>query len=145
MNQKTLYAVVAVAAAAVAVAAVGAPAAAGGSTACAAQLLEDWYDGRIDGVYGVECYRDALDSLPEDVRAYSSASDDITRALHGRLGARSIGGGKNRQKSAAPAPAAVEESRWRSLPLPLLSVLSVALALAAAASARAFLARRAAR
>jgi hypothetical protein len=144
MNQKTLYAVVAVAAAAVAVAAVGAPAAAGGSTACAAQLLEDWYDGRIDGVYGVECYRDALDSLPEDVRAYSSASDDITRALHGRLGARSIGGNK-RQESAAPAPAAVEESRWRSLPLPLLSVLAVALALAAAASARAFLARRAAR
>lgn len=122
----------------------GAPAATSGSP-CAAQLLEDWYDGRIDGVYGVECYGDALERLPEDVRAYSSASDDITRALHGRLGGRTVGGENGRGKRAAPVPAPVAESRWRSLPLPLLCVFSVGLVLLAGASARALIARRSAR
>jgi hypothetical protein len=53
--------------------------------ACGAALVEDWYDGRIDRVYRVECYRDAIGLLPEDVLAYSSAYDDITHALHARL------------------------------------------------------------
>jgi hypothetical protein len=33
----------------------------------------------------VPCYREALASLPEDVRVYSTATSDITRALHARL------------------------------------------------------------
>ena len=42
-------------------------------------------DGRIDGTYAVSCYRDALKSLPADVRVYSSASDDISQALSRRI------------------------------------------------------------
>jgi hypothetical protein len=57
------------------------------ATSCAARLLADWQDGRIDGVYPVACYRQALAHLPEDVRVYSSAQSDITRALQARLGA----------------------------------------------------------
>jgi hypothetical protein len=62
----------------------GGPAAAGAAAAaqpCWRTLLEDWNDGRIDRVYPVTCYRLALERLPEDVRAYSSAEDDIRAAL----------------------------------------------------------------
>jgi hypothetical protein len=45
------------------------------------KLLNDWYDGRIDHVYPIPCYRDAINHLPTDVAVYSSAHDDINRAL----------------------------------------------------------------
>ena len=48
---------------------------------CWKRLLNDWYDGRIDNAYPVSCYRAAIRNLPEDVKAYSSAREDINRAL----------------------------------------------------------------
>jgi hypothetical protein len=48
-------------------------------------LLNDWYDGRIDGTYPLHCYNDALKHLPADVSTYSSAHDDIQRALQSAL------------------------------------------------------------
>jgi hypothetical protein len=59
---------------------------AGAATTCASRLLDDWKDGRIDQTYPVSCYRDALADLPEDVRVYSTAQNDITRALQARIG-----------------------------------------------------------
>ena len=60
------------------------PAAAASS--CAKRVINDWYDnGRVDGTYPVHCYDDAIDALPRDVRDYSSAKDDIQRALQARL------------------------------------------------------------
>jgi hypothetical protein len=50
-------------------------------TPCWTKLLNDWYDGRIDNTYPVQCYRDALKHLPDDVAVYSSARTDIQRAL----------------------------------------------------------------
>jgi hypothetical protein len=58
---------------------------AGATPSCASRLLADWRDGRIDGTYPVPCYRQALAHLPEDVRVYSTAQADITRALQARL------------------------------------------------------------
>jgi hypothetical protein len=58
---------------------------AGAAQSCASRLLADWKDGRIDKTYAVTCYRKALAKLPEDVRVYSSAQTDITRALQARL------------------------------------------------------------
>ena len=52
---------------------------------CASRLLADWRDGRMDRVYPVDCYREALASLPEDLRIYSSAETDITRAMQARV------------------------------------------------------------
>src|SRR4051812_30834072 len=63
-----------------------APAAA--ATPCWKQLLNDWYDGRIDQTYSVHCYRDALKHLPADVQTYSSAHDDILRALQTAIAAQ---------------------------------------------------------
>ena len=48
---------------------------------CWKALIRDWYDGRIDRVYPVHCYQDALKHLPDDVRTYSDAYDVISRAL----------------------------------------------------------------
>jgi hypothetical protein len=75
---------VAVAAAIVALALAGAvtrPATAAAATPCWKALLNDWYDGRIDNTYPIHCYQDALKHLPADVQTYSSAHDDILRAL----------------------------------------------------------------
>ena len=53
-----------------------------GAKSCGRQVIDDWYDnGRVDKLYDLHCYEDAIDALPEDVVAYSSAKDDIERAL----------------------------------------------------------------
>jgi cobalamin biosynthesis Mg chelatase CobN len=51
------------------------------ATPCWKKLINDWYDGRIDSIYPIHCYRDAIHHLPTDVQEYSSARDDINRAL----------------------------------------------------------------
>jgi hypothetical protein len=53
---------------------------------CGRQVIDDWYDdGRIDGSYALHCYDDAIEILPRDVRDYSSAKEDIQRALQAKL------------------------------------------------------------
>ena len=52
---------------------------------CGRQVIDDWYDdGRVDGTYALHCYDDAIENLPRDVRDYSSAKEDIQRALTNR-------------------------------------------------------------
>lgn len=55
------------------------------ATPCWKSLLNDWYDGRIDHTYPVHCYRETLKHLPADVQTYSSAHDDISRALQSAI------------------------------------------------------------
>ncbi|HEY8773808.1 MAG TPA: hypothetical protein VIM05_04485 [Gaiellaceae bacterium] len=69
------------------------PAAAKGKPPCWKTLINDWYDGRIDGTYPIHCYRDALNHLPTDVETYSSARDDIKQALQDRITQGSKRGG----------------------------------------------------
>jgi hypothetical protein len=56
--------------------------------ACGRAVLTDWADGRIDKTYPGPCYLAAIEDLPEDVRAYTSAKDDISRELQASSGAR---------------------------------------------------------
>ena len=59
---------------------------AGAAPACGRQVIDDWYDdGRVDGTYAFHCYDDAIEILPRDVRDYSSAKEDIQRALQAKL------------------------------------------------------------
>ena len=59
-----------------------APAAAKQKESCARKIVNDWYgDGKVDKIYEVHCYREAIRSLPVDVRDYSNAEEDILRAL----------------------------------------------------------------
>jgi hypothetical protein len=63
---------------------VAAPAAAG--TTCGKRVIDDWYaDGRVDGTYALHCYDDAIEALPRDVRDYSSAKEDIERAMQAAM------------------------------------------------------------
>jgi hypothetical protein len=48
---------------------------------CWEQLIEDWYDGRIDGIYSARCYREAIKNAPEDLGGYSDLPSDLSRAL----------------------------------------------------------------
>ena len=57
------------------------PGRAAAATPCWKQVLNDWSKGRAIGVYPLHCYRDAIKNLPEDVRDYSNAADDISAAL----------------------------------------------------------------
>ncbi len=115
---------------AIAAAVAAAPATAAGTT-CGDAVLADWHDnGRIDGVYAPRCYRTAVAGLPEDVRMYSSAQDDIGRALQARLG------------TPAPARAGEDTSGLVGFRLPLLVVGTVALLMLTAGLAADALGRR---
>jgi hypothetical protein len=57
-----------------------------GRAACWERVISDWsVDNRVTGDYTVSCYRRAIAKLPEDLRAYSSAPDDIRRGLQAQL------------------------------------------------------------
>ncbi len=74
-------------------AAFAAPAHAGG---CGQAVINDWADnGEVNGSYPAGCYGDAIDSLPEDLAAYSSAADDIAGSRQDQIlgGGTSSGGG----------------------------------------------------
>jgi hypothetical protein len=70
---------------AIAAAAVLATAAPASASSCADRVIADWRDGRIDGTYSPLCLRNALRSLPEDLRIYGSAEADISLALNRAL------------------------------------------------------------
>ncbi|HUF02492.1 MAG TPA: hypothetical protein VMN35_08725 [Gaiellaceae bacterium] len=114
----------------------GPEAADGAGPPCGEAVLGDWADGSIDGVYPTDCYLAAIDALPEDVRVYTSAEDDITRAMQSRSGmAPGAGEGaqaaSDRQLSAA-RPETAQPNGARSLrfpPAPVLILAGLGLAL----------------
>jgi hypothetical protein len=130
--------------------------AAAATTPCWKQVINDWYDGRIDKAYPVSCYRQAIKNLPPDVETYSSAPDDLERALQnamrqngGRMPAlippsdegRSIDGGGGLGSGGGGSPPddehgvldAFEPANADSIPVPLLVLAGVAMLLLAAA------------
>jgi hypothetical protein len=133
------------------------PARASAATPCWKKVLNDWSNGRTIGSYPLHCYRDAIRHLPEDLRDYSSASEDITAAMQMQIanrGTRSpqgVGGptqpgSGNTTQSATGANAGPDRSAYRraidnlgtsnadSLPIPLIILASIgALLLASAA------------
>jgi hypothetical protein len=130
------------------------PSVAHAGTPCAKRVISDWTkDGRIDGQYSPHCLRQAYNSVPEDLRDYSSILDDINAALLGGVGTKNGpnagpgNGGKGGKLSAAEAKRRAEEAvpragtsdsipqSSRTIPLPLLILGAIALAaLLAAAS-----------
>jgi hypothetical protein len=77
---RTFFVLLVLALSAVATLAVASPA--GAATACGKKVLADWYDnGRIDRLYPLNCYEEAIDAIPADLRPYANAEEVITRAL----------------------------------------------------------------
>jgi hypothetical protein len=72
---------------------------AGAASACAERVIQDWSDnGRVDGIYPLSCYEEAVDAIPADLRDYTNAAEVIGRALTAAV--RANGGGS----SSGPAP-----------------------------------------
>jgi len=131
------------------------------ATPCWKTLLNDWYDGRIDHTYPKHCYTDALNHLPADVSTYSSAHDDIERALQSaiakdkqtghKLGPNTLipaqkpkpgqststtaRGGKKKDTGLTGLADKLNPGSATSLPLPLLVLGGLALVLVAAGGA----------
>jgi hypothetical protein len=81
-----------------------APAPAQAKAPCWKVLLNDWLDGRIDSVYPVACYRAAIDHLPTDIDQYSSAREDILRALQAKIAGKAAPPNKSDRKSGGTLP-----------------------------------------
>jgi len=129
------------------------------ATSCGREVLDDWYDGRVDGTYPLHCYDDAIEIIPRDVRDYSSAEDDIRRALQAALrgepappnsdpngpgqpnpgeepgedGSGGSGEGGSGDGSEVSSPVGSESAS--SVPIPLLILSGLALLLVAGGSA----------
>jgi len=131
--------------------------AASAAPSCGDRVIQDWWDnGRIDGTYAEHCYDDAIESLPRDVRDYSSAKEDIERALQAKLRKQpappartdpSPDGGTSTDPSTTPpskdppeggstdAIQPVDGESASSVPIPLLILAGLALLLVAGGSA----------
>jgi len=121
-----------------------APAAAKGP--CWKQVLNDWSNSRAIGHYPLHCYREAIRNLPEDLRDYSSAADDILAALQGEISNRDnrtpqSAGGDNGNGKTHPSPSAYRRaidnlgtSNADAVPIPLLVLASLGGALLLAAA-----------
>ena len=117
-------------------------------TKCGKEIVADWFDnGRIDRIYPLHCYEEAIDAIPTDIRDYANAADVIHRALqnalNGRLykckgcpdpspdGSRNSEGGNGSTGTQAAGPN-VDTSGPSSVPIPLLVLGGISLALLAA-------------
>jgi hypothetical protein len=120
-------------------------AAPGQGNSCGDAVLRDWRtDGAIGRSYEAGCYLDAIESLPEDVRAYTSAEEDIERALqvHVDESTRQSGEPERRLSSAGAATTAPESSTLRLPPLPVLILGGVLVVGTFAVALPAFVRRR---
>lgn len=91
---RTFLAIVALALSAVAALSTASPANA--ATPCGKKVLADWFDnGRIDRLYPLNCYEEAIDAIPDDLRDYADAEDVITRALQAALSGNLAPGGRD--------------------------------------------------
>jgi hypothetical protein len=73
------------------------PALAAKSQPCWKQVINDWsQDGIIDGAYSSHCIDEALDKVPEDIRAYSDFEEQAKAArLAASRSLQSSGGGSD--------------------------------------------------
>jgi hypothetical protein len=102
------------------------------ATPCAERVIADWSDnGRIDGLYRLECYESAIDTIPVDLRDYTNAAEIISRALTAASRERPPSGGAGAAATleAAPTADAASES---AVPLPVILVVCISVVVLAA-------------
>jgi hypothetical protein len=129
---------------------------------CWLDVINDWADNnQVDKIYAIPCYTQAIQHLSKypDVAGYSSAADDIHRAMlaviheEGRGGPPSTGGGSGTPSSPSlggggtSPPSSGHTGLWKtitdrlspgnaqSIPLPLLVLAGLAVLLLLAAGA----------
>jgi hypothetical protein len=140
------------------------------TSTCWQQVINDWLpDNKVDRTYAIPCYTQAIQHLSQypDVAGYSSAEDDIRRALLAAIRLdRGNGGGGAGLGSGSPGPSGGSGSsssgkggggffkalgdrlgpgNAQSIPLPLIVLAGLALLLLLAAGATWFARRLQAR
>jgi hypothetical protein len=97
-------------------------ASASAAVSCHQQLIADWSDnGRVDRIYQLDCYQQAIEAMAPDIRDYTDAQETIELALTQAV--RSKSGTKRAAPARSLAAAApVETSGSTPLPLPLLAL-----------------------
>jgi hypothetical protein len=101
---------------------------------CASAIIEDWAGGAIESTYPLDCYDAAIDALPEDLRAYTTAADDISRAAT----TASRTSAPTRQLASAP----VSSESTRDFPLVVAALGAFVVVLAASGVGAAVVRRR---
>ena len=110
-------------------------------TACADAVLDDWTRGTLGSGYAPECYEAAIDALPEDLRAYTTAADDITRAaIAANRNADVAATGSQGDRQLADTPA--ESDELRSFPTQVAALAGLLTVLLSCGLAAALLRRR---
>jgi len=115
---------------AVAALALASPASAG--TPCAEAILADWLDNtRIDRIYDLPCYEQAIDAIPSDLLPYSDAEEVIGRAFQSaagrRLEKRELAGPRSPTPPSVVPPVNTSASTAPPIPLLVLGGMSVVL------------------
>ena len=86
----------------------------------------DWAaDGSVDRTYPIPCYQQAIDASASPIALYSSAEDDIRRALQRAIAA------KQRAADVDGRPGPARDGRRPGVPVPLLVLGGVAILLVA--------------
>ena len=88
---------------------------------CRQQVIDDWSDnGRVDRVYGLGCYQDAIEAMPPDIRDYTDAQESIEHALMLALRAKGQRAQTQTQPRSLAAAQPVDTGSSAPIPLPLL-------------------------
>ena len=92
------------------------------AVSCRQQVIADWSDnGRVDRVYPLDCYQQAIEAMAPDIRDYTDAQETIELAL--TMAVRSKSGVKRTTPARSLAAAGpVDASGSSSLPLPLVAL-----------------------
>jgi hypothetical protein len=100
------------------------------ATPCAEAILADWYvDGRIDRLYALPCYEQAIDAVPPDIRDYTDAQEVIARAFQAVSGRRielRTTQGPVAHAPPSSVPPVVVTSSPNAIPLPLIVLAGLA-------------------
>jgi hypothetical protein len=115
--------------------------------ACADAVLDDWTRGTLDSTHPQDCYDAAIEALPEDLRSYTSAADDISRvAISASRSERALAAAEGAEHEPRQlAGAAPSGDGVRTMPLPVVLLTATVLVLAACGTAASFVRRRRAR
>jgi hypothetical protein len=99
------------------------------AASCGETVLDDWSEnGRLDRLYSLHCYDDAMTSMPTDLRDYTDAGDVIERGLTAVVRAAPK---KMASKPTPDAEAAAQTAGPSALPLPLVLLIGGSLSLVA--------------
>ena len=82
---------------------------------CSQRVIDDWFDdGRVDKIYPLPCYTQAIKDLPPDLLIYGNAEEEIGRALAFAKQGKPDPGGKDPTSPATTETSTTETSTTKT-------------------------------